>query len=83
MNRSESRWPKVGDFIIHDCRASGDRHSGLIYHIGDDRRTGEVMVEWMDGRSPLYYNETYGYSALNMYNCREEFIIIREGKQVR
>jgi len=83
MNRTVSRWPRVGDFIIHDCRASGDRHSGLIYHIGDDRRTGEVMVEWMDGRSPLYYNETYGYSALNMHNCREEFIIIREGKQVR
>ena len=78
----ESRWPRVGDLIIHNCRHTGDRHSGLIYRIGDDRRTGEVMIEWIDGESPIYYTETYGYSALNMHNCRDEFTIIRNGRSV-
>ena len=69
------RWPQVGDMIIHKDRDSHEKCIGIVTSIGGNRTNG-VFIEWSTD-APYNYNSAYGYAAVNIHNCYDEFEIVK------
>jgi len=93
--RRESRMPQIGDLLFVTCRdteynAHCSCHSEKIRHVGvvrDIERDSyghqkHVRIEWSN-RAPVNYNDQYGYAGVNIHNIRQEFSVIRNGREIK
>lgn len=91
----ESRKPRIGDLLFVDCRhieyntrcsckAMGKKHVGLVRAIELDSygHQRHVLIEW-SSIVPLNYREEYGYSGMNIHNCRSVFQVFRNGREIK
>jgi hypothetical protein len=73
-----SRWAQIGDMIIHKDRDDHEKCVGIVTRLGKRGGSPSVFIEWST-RPPWYYNPEYGYAAVNIHNCFNEFEIIKAG----
>tara|TARA_Y100000296_G_scaffold84351_1_gene117456 strand:+ start:226 stop:453 length:228 start_codon:yes stop_codon:yes gene_type:complete len=71
-----SRYVSLGDLIITKPRGEDKRYAGIVTNIETISGSGCVFVEWSNDRPPSY-NTIYGYSAINIHNCFDEFTIVK------
>ena len=79
---SKSRWPEVGNLLIVKEKSSGKEYHGVVHKIDNTRGGGRgigsnsVYVTWAADVPYGYYPE-YGYSAVNIHNCFDEFELVK------
>ena len=76
--------PRVGDLLEWRSRFDGEVYVGIlneeIYRVGDSYPS--YRVEWFNGKKPWGYIKTYGFSCVNMMNCRKEYRLYRKGERI-
>ena len=90
----ESRMPQIGDLLFVtcrdtdyqsrcSCRTEGERHVGFVREIEHDSygHQRHVRIEWSN-RAPINYRDEHGYSGVNIHNIRDEFTVIRNGREI-
>lgn len=79
------RQPAVGDLVIKTLE--GESYSGIVREIALDRWGFQrnVWIVWPKNKPPPDYREKSGYSGINIVNGngRGEYLIFRDGKEVR
>jgi hypothetical protein len=75
----KNRWPEVGNLLIVKEKSSGKEYHGVIHKIENDPNRGlrgNVYITWA-GDVPHAYYPKYGYSAVNIHNCFNEFELVK------